>query len=264
MGSAALFALITVGTLAGLVVPFLTKSWWMPPVATAHGAGYDQQFMLSMVMCGLILTPAQLALAFVAVRFRDRGGKATYSHGNNKMEFAWTSLALVFFLLMNILGQRMWAELRFQDAPQGSMAIEVNAKQFAWNFRYPGPDGKFGKTDPKLINDAGGNPIGRDLEDPDGKDDIVVAELVFPVNRSVELRLHSQDVTHNFFIPEFRIKQDTVPGLEMRIHFTPNRIGKYEVACSELCGLGHYKMRAYAYVKSQEDFDKWLKEQTKQ
>ncbi len=131
MGSAVLFALITVGTLAGLVVPFLTKSWWMPPVATAHGAGYDQQFMLSMIMCGLILTPAQLALAFVAVRFRDRGGHASYSHGNNKMEFAWTALALVFFLLMNILGQRMWAELRFQDAPPGSMAIEVHAKQFA-------------------------------------------------------------------------------------------------------------------------------------
>ncbi len=92
----------------------------------------------------------------------------------------------------------------------------------------------------------------------------MVAELVFPINRPVELLLHSQDVTHNFFIPEFRIKQDTVPGIEMRIHFTPNRIGKYEVACSELCGLGHYKMRAYAYVKSQEDFDKWLREQTKQ
>jgi len=171
---------------------------------------------------------------------------------------------MVFFLLMNILGQRMWAQLRFEGAPAGAMQIEVNGKQFAWNFRYPGPDGKFGKTDPKLINDSGGNPLGRDLTDPDGKDDVVVAEIAFPVNRPVELILRSQDVTHNFFIPEFRIKQDTVPGLAMTIHFTPNRIGKYEVACSELCGLGHYKMRAYAHVKSQEDFDKWWQEQYKQ
>jgi cytochrome c oxidase subunit 2 len=263
MGSAVLFALVVVGTLLSLVVPFVTKSWWLPPVATQHGVGYDQHFMLSMVMCGLILTPAQLALAWVVVRFRDRGGNATYSHGNNKMEFLWTSLALVFFIAMNVLGQRMWAELRFQPAPAGAAEIEVTGQQFTWNIRYPGADGKFGRTDPHLISDSSGNPLGLDPEDPPGKDDVVLPTMTLAVNKPVELIIRSKDVTHNFFVPEFRIKQDAVPGLAVKIHFTPTRIGKYEVACSELCGLGHYKMRTFVYVKPQEDYDKWWKEQSK-
>lgn len=263
MGSAVLFAIVVVGTLAGLVVPFLTKTWWLPPVATVHGAGYDSHFILSMVMCGLILAPAQLALAFVAVKFRDRGGKATYSHGNNKMEFVWTTLALVFFIVMNVLGQKMWAELRFDPAPANAAQIEVTGQQFTWNIRYPGADGKFGATDPKLVSDSSGNPLGMDPADPDGKDDVVLPTMTLEVNKPVELILRSKDVTHNFFVPEFRIKQDTVPGMAIRIHFTPNKTGRYEVACSELCGLGHYKMRTFVDVKSSADYDKWWKEAIK-
>src|SRR5437016_5072796 len=111
------FAIILVVTTLALVVPFLMKMWWLPPLASVHGAAFDQHFLLSMIMCALIFVPAQFALAYVILRYKDKGGSATYSHGNNTMELMWTTLALVFFLGMNILGQRMWAEQRFQQAP---------------------------------------------------------------------------------------------------------------------------------------------------
>ena len=130
------------------------------------------------------------------------------------------------------------------------MKIEVMAKQFAWSFRYPGPDGKFGRTDLKLINDAGGNPFGIDDKDPAGKDDIVSASLKVPAGKPIQLIMRSRDVIHNFFVRELRLKQDIVPGMEIPFHFQADVIGVYEVPCSELCGLGHHQMRTTLEVMS--------------
>src|ERR1035438_7403341 len=177
-------------------------------LASAQGASFDKHFLLTMILCAIILVPAQFALAYVVVRFKDKpGAKAFYSHGNNKFELLWTSLAMIFFIGMNVLGQKMWAEQRFTAASADSLQVEATGEQFAWNFRYAGADGKFGKTDFMLVDNSAGNPLGIDPADPAGKDDIVTTTLVVPVNRPLEVILHSKDVTHNFFVREMRIKQ---------------------------------------------------------
>jgi cytochrome c oxidase subunit 2 len=139
------------------------------------------------------------------------------------------------------------------DAPAGSYPVEVVAQQFQWNFHYGGSDNVFGRTEPTLIDDSALNFIGIDETDPNAKDDAVTASLVIPVNRPVELRLRSKDVIHSFWVPELRFKQDLVPGMEIKVHFTANKVGKYELACAELCGQLHFKMKSYMLVLPDEE-----------
>jgi len=131
----------------------------------------------------------------------------------------------------------------------------VVAQQFSWNFHYHGKDNVFGRTDPKLIDDSALNYVGLDETDPNAKDDSVVSTLVVPVNRPVELILKSKDVTHSFFVPQLRFKQDLVPGMAIPVHFTVNRPGKYELACAELCGMNHYKMKSYMLALPENEFN---------
>ena len=145
------------------------------------------------------------------------------------------------------------------------MQIEVWGQQFAWYFRYPGPDGKFGPTHVDKVNDATANYLGLDRDhDADSKDDIVTSTLSIPVNRPVQLILRSKDVTHSFFVRELRFKQDLVPGMIIPVHFTATQTGRYEIACAELCGLGHYRMRAFLQVLSDDDLKKWLQTMAEQ
>src|SRR6202021_2696631 len=133
---------------------------------------------------------------------------------------------------------------------------------FAFYFRYPGPDGRFGPIHPEQISEANANFFGLDTtHDQDSKDDIVAAEFAIPVNREIHLLMHSKDVGHSFYVPELRVQQDFVPGLDVSLHFTATKIGKYEIVCTQLCGLGHYNMTAYLEVKSQEDYDAWIKKE---
>jgi cytochrome c oxidase subunit 2 len=243
---------------------FAAKTWWFPPPVSTHGMEYDAQFMRTLVITGIIFFLAQIALGYVIMRFRDNGGRASYSHGNNKMEALWTSATAVLFIGLVLMGTRIWASVHFVEAPADAIPIEVLGKQFAWSFRYPGPDGKFGRTDLKLINDANGNPFGLDDKDPASKDDIVSGSLKVPAGKSIKLILHSRDVIHNFFVRELRLKQDIVPGMEIPFHFQADVIGTYEIPCSELCGLGHHQMRSTLQVLSPADFDKWKQEQAAQ
>jgi cytochrome c oxidase subunit 2 len=243
---------------------FAAKTWWFPPPINAHGIVYDAQFMRTLIVVGIIFFLAQFALGYVIVRFRDDGRRAGYSHGNNKLETLWTSATALLFLGLVVMGSKIWAGVHFDEAPPDAIPIEVMAKQFAWNFRYTGPDGKFGHTDLKLINDAAGNPYGLDDKDPAAKDDLVSASLKVPAGKPIKLILHSRDVIHNFFVRELRMKQDLVPGMEIPFHFTATKIGTYEVPCSELCGLGHSQMRSTLQVMSEEEFEKWKKDQLAQ
>jgi cytochrome c oxidase subunit 2 len=132
--------------------------------------------------------------------------------------------------------------------------------QFQWYFRYPGPDGKFGATKPQLQDPSGGGEaaLGLDPADPASKDDVVAGTMYVPVNREIDVILRAEDVIHSFFVPAMRFKQDAVPGLAIHMHFTPTETGDFEIACAELCGLGHYKMHGMLKVVSQDEFDKWL------
>jgi cytochrome c oxidase subunit II len=172
----------------------------------------------------------------------------------------WTLLTAILFVGLNLMGSRIWAAERFEPAHEGALPVEVTGMQFAWYFRYAGPDGKFGLTSPKLMDPSSGSEaaIGLDTSDPAAKDDVVTGTMFLPVNREVDLTLKAVDVIHSFFVPNFRFKQDAVPGLAIHMHFTPTEIGDYEIACAELCGLGHYKMHGMVKVVSKEDFDKWL------
>ncbi len=240
---------------------FLVKKWWFPEAITDFGHEIDAQFFRTFVIVGIVFALSQIALGLLVFRFRDRGGRADYSHGNNAMEILWTLATAILFVGLGLYGRSAWAEVHFRGAAPGAVQIEVLGQQFAWNFRYPGPDGKFGRIAAEFVKDSSGNFFGIDPSDPVGKDDIVSPVLAVPVNREIQLLLRGKDVTHSFFVRELRLKQDTVPGMLIPIHFTPTKIGEYEIACAELCGLGHHRMRSFLQVKSAADYQKWLADQ---
>lgn len=231
--------------------------WWFPPAITEHGPAYDRQFLLTIIVVGISFVLAQVGLGYAVWRYRDtgRGERALYSHGSNRLEMTWTGITAVIFISLAVLGQRVWAQLHFQPAPAGSARINVVAQQFQWNFHYPGADKEFGHTDAKFVSDADLNFVGLDMSDPKAKDDSVVATLAIPVNRPVELILRAKDVTHSFWVPPLRFKQDLVPGMTIPVHFTAQKVGKYELACAELCGQLHYKMKSYMLVLPQNEYD---------
>ena len=239
---------------------FIAKTWWLPPAASASAAAIDHQFAVTFVLMGVIFVAAQMALGYFVWKYRDHASanNASYSHGNLKLEIIWTTLTLILFVGINLIGGPIWAAERFRPAADEATRVEVTGIQFAWYFRYPGPDGKLGRTKPELEEASVGNPIGIDPDDPAGKDDVVTGTMYLPVNREAEVVLRAQDVIHSFFVPAMRFKQDAVPGLMIHMHFTPTKIGDYEIACAELCGLGHYKMHGMLKVVSQADYDQWL------
>jgi cytochrome c oxidase subunit II len=249
---------------------FWAHVWWLPVDISAHGRGIDHQFFLTLILTGVVFVLAQLGLGYFVWKYRDRGDgrKAVYSHGNNTFEATWTTAAAIMFIGLNLIGYRIWANMYFTPPAPNALKIEVQGQQFAYSFRYPGPDGQFGPVHPEKVDDATGNSFGLDRDhDQASKDDIVTATLGVPVNRPIELVLRSRDVGHSFFVPELRVQQDMVPGLEIPIHFTAteealkHNQGTYEIVCTQLCGLGHYKMRAFLKAMTEADFEKWLKDQ---
>jgi cytochrome c oxidase subunit 2 len=238
---------------------FVSGRWWFPESISEHGPRVDSQFMITIIVVGIAFTAAQVGLGWVVWKYRDNASaqRATYSHGNNRLEIVWTAVTAVIFISLAVMGQRVWASLNLHAAPAGSYQVEVVAQQFAWNFHYPGKDNAFGRTDPQMIDDTI-NPVGLVDTDPNAKDDAVVATLVIPVNRPVELILRSKDVTHSFWVPQLRFKQDLVPGMNIRVHFTANKVGKYELACAELCGMNHFKMKSFMLVLPENEFNELI------
>src|SRR5215467_9717344 len=233
------------------VLLFVSKKWWFPAAISEHGPALDRQFLITIIVVGISFTAAQVGLGWMVWKYRDTGksgDRGIYTHGSNRLEVLWTVITAVVFITLGIMGQSVWAQLRLHDAPADAYAVEVVAQQFQWNFHYPGKDNVFGHTDPKLIDDSALNYVGLDPGDPNAKDDSVTASLVVPVNHPVELRLRSKDVIHSFWVPPLRFKQDLVPGMEIKVHFTANKVGKYELACAELCGQLHFKMKSYMLV----------------
>jgi len=242
---------------------FIWHPWWLPAGVSAAAAGIDHQFVTTYIVMGVVFVLAQCSLGLFVWQYRDRGSSSppvSYSHGNTTMEIVWTVLTAILFVGLNLMGSQIWAAERFAPAASNAVPVEVTGMQFAWYFRYPGADGKFGMTRPKLMDPSSGSEaaIGLDTSDPAAKDDVVTGTMFLPVHRQVDLTLRAVDVIHSFFVPNMRFKQDAVPGLAIHMHFTPEQIGDYEIACAELCGLGHYKMHGMVKVVSQEEFDKWL------
>ena len=257
----------------------MTEWLRMPPLAASHGAQIDNLIGWIHVFMLILFVGWGGFFLYALIRFRkSRNPVANYSgvksHATSYREVGGAVAEAVLLIGFAI---PMWAA-RVGAAPSENEAlvVHVTGEQFAWNIRYAGPDGKFGRTDIKLI-DAQENPLGIDRSDPAAKDDVTTLnQLYLPANRPILVKLRSKDVIHSFGVPEFRVKQDAVPGLTIPVYFVPNvttaemrtRTGNpeftYEIACAQLCGLGHYRMRGFVTVQTPEEFQKWLDEKVKE
>jgi cytochrome c oxidase subunit 2 len=231
-----------------------THGFWNLPVDVArHGHRLDQQLLLNLWIALALLTLAHL-LILIGLALRRR------AHAP-KLVFAEYLPIAAFTILLAVLAthsERLWATQRYTGADLSAMQVEVTGMQFVWYFRYPGKDAAFGNTKLALASAADANPLGIDPADPHGSDDIVTSQLVLPANREVDLTLHAQDVIHGFSVPQLRLKQDATPGMTTHIHFTPETPGDYAILCTQVCGLGHYRMQATLRVLPPALFDAWL------
>jgi cytochrome c oxidase subunit 2 len=233
---------------------FVNRPAWFPSPVSTFGLQFDRQFGVTLNLAVFAFILLHLLL-LAAIYFRRRSESVRAPQWLPDTLF--TVAATAIFLFLALAGARIWAGVHPQLESPNAERIEVYAHQFAWSFRYPGPDRKFGRTDPRHVNDVLQNPFGIDPADPAGRDDIISATLKVPAHREIVLLLHSRDVIHDFFVRELRFKQDVVPGMEIPIRFRAETPGTYEIACSELCGLGHSQMRSVMEVMPPEAFDQW-------
>lgn len=237
----------------------------LPVEASAHAAEIDNMIVLVHWLMAVLFVGWGIFFVFVLFKFRKSANpKASYAGAKGKISKG-TEVAVALIEVILLVGYAIpaWAR-RVKALPSESEAVVVHVvgEQFAWNVHYPGPDRKFGRTDVKFV--SADNPLGLDRTDPAGKDDVTtINQLNLPVDRPVLVHLSSKDVIHSFGLYEMRVKQDAIPGLQIPVWFVPNRIGDYEIACSQLCGLGHFRMRGFVTVQSQADFTKWFDEQLK-
>jgi cytochrome c oxidase subunit II len=233
----------------------------LPDLASEHGAQVDNLILYVHLLMGALFIGWLSYFLYTIFRFnRKMNPKADYkgvtSHSSTYIEGA---VALVEAVLLIGFAVPLWAKVA-DDLPKDATVIRVTAEQFAWNSRYPGPDGIFGKQDLKLVNAQ--NPMGLDLTDPAAKDDKVgpLNEMAVPVNKPVIVHCTSKDVIHSFKVNPLRVTQDAIPGLSIPIHFIPTKEGHYLINCAQLCGNSHAFMKGNFYVKSDADYAKWLAE----
>ena len=236
--------------------------WWLPPDVSVHGAKIDQLMSVLHWFMALLFIGWGVFFVYCLIRFRARPGHvAMYTPVKGiATKYIEGFVVVVEILLLFGLSTPVWLAYK-NNVPDAKKALHVRlvAEQFAWNFHYPGKDGKFGKSDSSLI--SGDNPLGVDPEDPAGKDDVVtVNNLHLPTNRPVIVDVSSKDVIHSFNIPVLRVKQDTIPGQQISVWFEATQTGHFELACAQLCGLGHYRMRGDVLIDTPEEFAKWQSE----
>ena len=241
---------------------FTSDQYWFTPLASVHGAGVDQVFVAVLIATGIAFIAVQALLAYFVFRYGSSGDDtASYWHENAKVEAILIGITALTLTVLVFMGQSVWADIYFSEPPEDALLIEVTGQQFQWVVRYPGPDGEFGPLDVSLVSDT--NFIGLDRSDPVGADDIMTLNQVhIVVDQPVRFLLRSTDVIHNFHLPNFRVKQDSVPGMTIENWFTPTETGEFEIACAELCGLGHYRMKGALTVDGTEaELQQWLDEQ---
>lgn len=247
-------------------VPIVMHTWVAPADVSTHGHLIDEQMSETMAEAGISFLAAQFLLALFIWQFSNRGPDAkikTFPGGAKGLVIAALVLVGAEVLALGVFGVKAWADVYLTAPSADAIPIQVQAGQFAFYFRYPGPDKKFAPLHPELINEATQNLFGLDPEhDVESRDDIVTAEMAVPVNKEIHLLMHAKDVGHSFFVRELRVQQDFVPGLDVSLHFTATKVGRYEIVCTQLCGLGHYNMKAYLDVLSEHDFNDWLKKET--
>ncbi len=237
---------------------------WMPPDYSAHGWQVDRIIYITHWLMFVLFVFWSAYFLYVLYRYSaKRNPKASYhgmqSHWSTWSEAGVAVVEVVLLVGFSIPGWYQWSK-RVAKEQTNPLELRIVAEQFAWNVHYPGPDGKFGRTVVNLVTST--NPIGLDMSDPAAKDDVVALnQLHLQVNREALIHVMSKDVIHSFKLPVMRVEQDAIPGMDVPIHFTPIRTNNgdlWEIACAQLCGLGHYRMRGQFEVHTKAEFEKWL------
>jgi len=249
-------ALALVLIVGATVIFHLVSPWWQTPIAS-NWAEMDAALGLTMIITAVAFIVINLFIAYMLVRFRHRDGvRASPEHGNKKLEWWLVAATTVGVAALLAPGLSVYAKLI--AAPDQAQLVEVLGQQWQWHFRLAGKDGKMGRSDVRFV--SAGNPYGLNPDDPDGQDDVLVEgqELHLPLNRPVKVLLRSQDVLHDFYVPEFRTRMNMVPGMVTSFWFTPSRLGRFEVMCAQLCGIGHFNMRSHVVVDDEPAYRTWL------
>ncbi|MFZ1571287.1 MAG: cytochrome c oxidase subunit II [Candidatus Kapaibacterium sp.] len=213
------------------------KSWWLPSALTNIAVESDHIFMVIYWMTIIVFLLVLAFMIYYLFKYRQSANRPVkYTHGNNKLEIFWTTATFAIMIWIALYSKSVWVDMKYTPPSEDkSLVINVKPRQFQWDITYSGEDGKF-----------------------DTPDDInTVNQLHVPAGKDVLLKLTAQDVIHSFFIPEFRMKQDALPGMLTRYWFNCPKPVNLEIACAELCGLGHGRMRGYLTVMESSEFDKW-------
>jgi len=217
----------------------------MPESVSTFGGDIDSIIRLIFYIVGAWFVAVEVLIVYFAIRYRRRGPRqAAYLKGDSWQQASWVlipvAIVLVLDLGLDVAGHAAW-ETEKLTLPTAQYEVGVSAKQFNWEFVYPGPDGKLGTEDDVTIEN----------------------ELHVPVGKVVRLELSSKDVLHSFSVPNFRLRQDVVPGRVIRAWFQADKPGTYEIQCTELCGFGHYTMHGNVFVQTQQDYDNWKRDNLK-
>jgi cytochrome c oxidase subunit 2 len=240
----------------GSVLFHFLSPWYLTPLAS-NWSTIDDTLALTFWITGILFVIINLFLAYCVYKFRYNKDKRSHYEPENKKLEVWLTLGTALGVAALLTpGLYVWAN--FVNPPEDADVVEVIGKQWSWSYRFPGDDGILGSVDTHHV--ASDNPFGMNPDDPNGQDDVLVSsnEVHLPIDRPVKLLLRSDDVLHDFAVAEFRVKMDMVPGMVTQMWFTPTVLGKYDVLCEELCGVGHYNMRGYVVVDEETDFNAWL------
>ncbi len=241
------------------------------PIASEHGVSIDRLFWITMAITGVVFIITQILLFYFPYRYQYKPSrKALFFPENNKLEMIWTIVPAFVLTILVVYGLVVWNRV-MAPAPENAEVIEIMGYQFAWKVRYPGKDDKLGDYDFRLIDAT--NEFGLNFEDRAAFDDFMPRELHLPKGRPVEFRIRARDVLHSVFAPHFRLKMDAVPGMPTRFWFVPTKTTaemrietgnpdfNYEIACTEVCGRGHFSMRLLVIVEEPEEYEQWKAEQ---
>lgn len=249
----------------------IAQKYLLPEASSVHGKEIDNLFWIIMgvIFAAFFLTHILLFFFPFAYQYKKHRKAKFYPH-NDQLEVIWTIIPAVVMTILVIMGWRVWSDIT-GPPPEDAVSLEIMGRQFSWQVRYPGKDGRLGKYDYRLIDAT--NSMGIDFDDPSSMDDFMPREIHIPKGRNVLLNIRSRDVLHSVFLPHFRVKMDAVPGMPTQFWFQPTKttnemrkeLGNpdfnYELACTEICGNGHFAMKLILVVDEPEDFEKWRNEQ---
>jgi cytochrome c oxidase subunit 2 len=272
----AMWMVFLIAGFIGVVWSYLSaKNYFLPEASSPHGRDTDNQFWFDMALLMIAFFVVNFLLFFFAWKYQyKKDYKATFYPENHKLELIWTAIPAVVMAVLVFLGYRSWTDI-MSDAPADSQIVEIMGKQFGWTVRYGGvQDNKLGNYNYKLIDDSNNNPSGIDFSDEASFDDFIhVSEMHVEVNKPVSLKIRARDVLHSVYIPHMRVKMDAVPGMPTKFWFTPDKttdqmraeLGNpsfdYEIACTEVCGRGHFSMRMRIIVEDKAAVDAWKQQQ---